>query len=167
MKWIRPVLLKIQRGHDSVHRRTDGQGEISIPPFQLRWSGGYKNAPENIIRFTILFRLHMKWSQFCLGLNVLSHRVRENTCRHKLCKHKIEIESSKIRTYQLVSNFTLDCLDNTIAFIWKKNKSTDQPGSKANFIAFFKIKIAHTATMTVWEINYLWFIVASWRHMVT
>ena len=25
MKWIRWVLLKIQSGHDSVHRRTDGQ----------------------------------------------------------------------------------------------------------------------------------------------
>ena len=25
-------------------RRTDGQGEISIPPFQLRWSGRYNNA---------------------------------------------------------------------------------------------------------------------------
>ena len=47
MKWIRQVLLKIQSGHDSVHRRTDGrtdgQGETSIPPFQLRWSRGYNN----------------------------------------------------------------------------------------------------------------------------
>ena len=41
MKWIQWVLLKIQSGHDSVHRRTDGQGDTSIPPFQLRWSGGY------------------------------------------------------------------------------------------------------------------------------
>ena len=49
MKWIRWVMLKIQSGHDSVHRRTDGrtdrrtdgQGDASIPPpFQLRWSGG-------------------------------------------------------------------------------------------------------------------------------
>ena len=31
MKWIRWVLLKIQSGHDSVHRRTDGQGETIIP----------------------------------------------------------------------------------------------------------------------------------------
>ena len=34
MKWFRRVLLKIQSGHDSVHRRTDGRtdgkGEISI-----------------------------------------------------------------------------------------------------------------------------------------
>ena len=41
MKWIRWVLLKIQSGHDSVHRWTDGQGNTSILPFQLRWSGGY------------------------------------------------------------------------------------------------------------------------------
>ena len=40
MKWIRWVLLKIQSGHDSVHRRIDGQGDTSIPPFQLRCSGG-------------------------------------------------------------------------------------------------------------------------------
>ena len=38
MKLIRWVLLKIHSGHDSVHRRTDGQGDTSIP---LRWSGGY------------------------------------------------------------------------------------------------------------------------------
>ena len=31
MKWIRWVLLKIQSWHDSVHRRTDGQGDTSIP----------------------------------------------------------------------------------------------------------------------------------------
>ena len=39
MKWIRWVLLKIQSGHDSVHRRTDGQGETSIPPHStsLKW----------------------------------------------------------------------------------------------------------------------------------
>ena len=41
MKWIRWVFLKIQSRHDSVNRRTDGQGDTSIPPFQLRWSGGY------------------------------------------------------------------------------------------------------------------------------
>ena len=43
MKWIRWVFLKIQSGHDSVHRRTDGQGDTSIPPYQLSWSGGYNN----------------------------------------------------------------------------------------------------------------------------
>ena len=41
MKWIQQVLLKMQSVHDSVHRRTDVQGETSIPPFQLRWSGEY------------------------------------------------------------------------------------------------------------------------------
>ena len=57
MKWIRLVLLKLQSGHDSVHRRTDrrtdgrmdGQTDgrtdgrtmwNQYTPFQLRWSGG-------------------------------------------------------------------------------------------------------------------------------
>ena len=44
MKWIQQASLKIQSGHDLVHRQTDGQGETSIPPFQLHWNGGYKNA---------------------------------------------------------------------------------------------------------------------------
>ena len=39
MKWIWQVLLKIQSGHDSVHRRTDGwtdgQGVTSIPLFNF------------------------------------------------------------------------------------------------------------------------------------
>ena len=51
MTWIWRVLLRIQRGHDSVHRQTygqtdgwtDGQGETSIPPFWLRWNWGYNN----------------------------------------------------------------------------------------------------------------------------
>ena len=58
MKWIRWVLLKIQSGHDSVHRGTYGQGETSIPPFQLRWSGGYDE-----IHFIILLNLQYKLHQ--------------------------------------------------------------------------------------------------------
>ena len=46
MKWIQWVLLKIQSGHDTqTDRQTDGQGDTSIHPFQLRWSGGYKYVP--------------------------------------------------------------------------------------------------------------------------
>ena len=62
MKWIRWVLLKIQSGHDSVHRRTDGQGDTSISPYQLRWSGGYKEDKvkvtnlKNLPKFQILKR---------------------------------------------------------------------------------------------------------------
>ena len=42
MKWIRWVLLKIQSGHDSVHRRTDGRTRWNqYTHFQLRWRGGY------------------------------------------------------------------------------------------------------------------------------
>ena len=45
MKWIKQVLLKIQSGHDSVHRRTDGGRDRQTrwnqyTPFQLCWSGG-------------------------------------------------------------------------------------------------------------------------------
>ena len=42
MKCIQWVLLKIQSGHDSVHRRTDGQGDTSIPSFNFveAWGGG-------------------------------------------------------------------------------------------------------------------------------
>ena len=43
MKWIRWVLLKIQSGHNSVHRRTDGQTDKVIPvypPFNFVEAGG-------------------------------------------------------------------------------------------------------------------------------
>ena len=65
MKWIRWVLLKIQSGHDSVHRRIDGQtdqGETSIPHLQLRWSGGYNEVFKLIVQnswgtpYEIVFR---------------------------------------------------------------------------------------------------------------
>ena len=48
MKWIRWVLLKLPSGHHFIYRRTDGrtdgQGETSIPPFQLLWSEGYNKV---------------------------------------------------------------------------------------------------------------------------
>ena len=37
-----------------MDRRTDRQGESSIPPFQVRWSGGYKNRIWN----------HKQWKHF-------------------------------------------------------------------------------------------------------
>ena len=53
IKWFWRVLLKIQSGHDYVHRRTDGQtdgqGETSIPPFHLRWSEGYKKVDQHTV----------------------------------------------------------------------------------------------------------------------
>ena len=43
IKWIWRVLLKIQSGHDSVHRRTDGQTRWKLyTPFQR---GGWGNQP--------------------------------------------------------------------------------------------------------------------------
>ena len=61
MKWIRWVLLKIQSGHHSVHRRTDGQGDTSIPPFQLRWSEGYDEIWIGILSFSFE-KMHLKLS---------------------------------------------------------------------------------------------------------
>ena len=54
MKWMQQVLFKIQSGHDSVHRWRDGQGETSIHPFQLRWSGGFNFITGNIDHLTML-----------------------------------------------------------------------------------------------------------------
>ena len=69
MKWIRWVLLKIQSGHDFVHRRTDGQtdgrtdgqGDTSIPPFQIRWSGGYDYPSDTEVYFCEHFRTRMEF----------------------------------------------------------------------------------------------------------
>ena len=50
MTWIRLIFWKIQSGHGSVHRRTNGQTDkvktVSPPPpyLQLRWRGGYKKV---------------------------------------------------------------------------------------------------------------------------
>ena len=57
MKWIQRVLWKTQSRHNSVHRWTDrrtdgwtdGQGETSMPPFQLHWSEGYTESNTNNI----------------------------------------------------------------------------------------------------------------------
>ena len=72
MKWIRWVLLKIQSGHDSVHRRTDGRtdgqtdgkGETSIPPFQLRWSGGIITLLSTIFPSPIQLGDHTTYHNF-------------------------------------------------------------------------------------------------------
>ena len=59
MKWIRWVLLKIQSGHDSVHRRTDGQtegrtdGQTDVipvyPPFNFVEAGGIKSQSSPLL----------------------------------------------------------------------------------------------------------------------
>ena len=66
MKWIHHVLWKIQSGHDSVHRqtdgRTDGQGETSIPPFNFvrGWGGGI-----------ITWKVKWKWKHLIKGFITL------------------------------------------------------------------------------------------------
>ena len=47
MKWIQQVLLKIQSGHDSVHRRTDVQTDKVkpvYPPFNFVEAGSIINS---------------------------------------------------------------------------------------------------------------------------
>ena len=65
-EWIWWVLLKIQSGHDSVHRRTDGQCETSIPPFNFVEGGGgvYNNWDSYYItnpRYTDIFKTLWKY----------------------------------------------------------------------------------------------------------
>ena len=54
MKWMRRVLLKIQSGHDSVHRRTDGRTDKVkpvYPPFNFVEAGGIKCHQKDDFRF--------------------------------------------------------------------------------------------------------------------
>ena len=72
MKWIGWVLLKIQSGQDSVHRRTDGrtdgQGDTSIPPYQLRWSGGYNDIFKLLnLRALKISTLYTNCTLQCMG----------------------------------------------------------------------------------------------------
>ena len=83
MKWIRWVLLKIQSGHDSVHRRTDGQTDKVIPvypPFNFVEAEGiisydhhyviWHNVP---ISFQQVVTLpHLAYKQFIGKLSVVN-----------------------------------------------------------------------------------------------
>ena len=82
MKWFRQVLWKIQSGHDFVHRRMggqrdgqtdrrtdgqmDGRRETSIPPFQLRWSDGYKNDVYIYISLYPVWMNEILWQWYSL-----------------------------------------------------------------------------------------------------
>ena len=71
MKWIRQILLKMQSGQDSVHRRTDGQTDKVkpvYPPFNFVEAGGIKMFE---------FRLRFHWSLFLrFELTILQHWFR-------------------------------------------------------------------------------------------
>ena len=69
MKWIRWVLLKIQSGHDFVHRRTDGQTDgrtdgqtdkviLVYPPFNFVEVGGITNIAYDCVSFCSLMVNH-------------------------------------------------------------------------------------------------------------
>ena len=44
-------------------RRTDGQGDTSIPPYQLRWSGGYNNGTYDTGHLVTIARLQSWYPQ--------------------------------------------------------------------------------------------------------
>ena len=50
MKWIRWVFLKKQSGHDSVHRRTDGQGEAGGKYNKAWWPHHVSAVAERSLR---------------------------------------------------------------------------------------------------------------------
>ena len=78
MKWIRWVLLKIQSGHDSVHRRTDGQTDgrtdgrtdkvIPVyPPINFVEAGGIITYPYSLAQWQS--QQHRFWDQYQLGID--------------------------------------------------------------------------------------------------
>ena len=54
----------------SVNRQTGGQGETSIPPFQLHWSGGYSNIHYKVVKF---WNGKVIVSHTLMGMSVLFH----------------------------------------------------------------------------------------------
>ena len=72
MKWIQPVVWKLESRHDSVHRlmdretdaQTDGWRETSIFPFQLRWSGGIKSKVSYIHISCDILQLISPWTKW-------------------------------------------------------------------------------------------------------
>ena len=71
MKWIRWVFLKIQSGHDSVHRRTDGRTDKVIPvypPINFVEAGGITMLWLHLTTFhsATLYQLTKKTLYFAL-----------------------------------------------------------------------------------------------------
>ena len=81
VKWIRLVLWKIQSGHGSVHRWTDGQGETGLPRFSFVEAGGYNNRTEmcklkqGIIRGRYEKRLHVVASSYAYWWCKVQHSL--------------------------------------------------------------------------------------------
>ena len=80
-------------------RRTDGQGDTSIPPYQLRWSGGYKEDKvkvtnlKNSPKFKIFefwnghYTRHTFWSCLirCANIKMDPMSIVEDTERTRFC----------------------------------------------------------------------------------
>ena len=64
IKWIWRVLLKIQSGHNYVHRGTDGQGETSIPPFNFVEAGDIKKVISYFEISLWIWFFHSNWQSY-------------------------------------------------------------------------------------------------------
>ena len=68
----------LQSGHDSVHKRMGIQRETSMPPYQLRWSVGYKYA---------------SGVRCCFWLNLSSYLTLHKSCLKFWLKSEIWLKS--------------------------------------------------------------------------
>ena len=127
MKWIPWVLLKIQSGHDSVHRRTDGQmdgrtdGQTDkvipvYPPLNFVEVGGIKMRPR-WISDTRKGLLRLK------AFSRLFHRDNSELC-WSLYKSEHNLDGSLQERHNSIANALELCLSCTnpsiICFFWKK-----------------------------------------------
>ena len=83
MKWIRWVLLKIQSGHDPVHRRTDGQMDKVIPVY----------PPFNFVEAWCITSQHLIGIKYCSTHSchcggISSMRMVSTTRKHSPCNSR-------------------------------------------------------------------------------
>ena len=105
MKWIWQVLWKIQRGHDSVHRRTDrqmdrrtdGQRDTSIPPFNFVEQGYNKTCIEVIqdVKKTRTTRMPAFWDTPWLPILVIHIRFQVKRKQSQSCKFEKNCQKFK------------------------------------------------------------------------
>ena len=98
IKWIRQVLLKIQSGHDSVHRRTKWN---QYTPLQLRWARG-------IMMTQSMHKHHLAWKA----------NTRSHWWWYQCSQASIQLSPYKLHQYQGISTRNhLSC----IIFLYYRN----------------------------------------------
>ena len=104
MKWIRWVLLKIQSGHDSVHRWTDGQRDKMkpvYPPFDFVEVGGIKTW------IMLLWHLSFhSWSTFQHWLKLRHVDWWQMACYQMASNHFTWVMSDLMTIWLLGANFS-------------------------------------------------------------